>query len=118
MIARLNPLIRGWANYHRNQVAKAIFRKVDHLIWEQLWKWACRRHPNKPLRWIKDRYFIRQGLRNWVFGTMVVGEDGERKDWSNWSTPATPRSDAIPKSRVKQIRLTLPGNSTSRKGLA
>lgn len=79
VIARLNPLIRGWANYHRNQVAKAIFRKVDHLIWERLWKWACRRHPRKPLTWIKDRYFIRQGLRNWVFGTMVAGEDGERK---------------------------------------
>jgi RNA-directed DNA polymerase len=79
VIARLNPLIRGWANYHRNQVAKAIFQKVDHLIWERLWKWACRRHPRKPLTWIKDRYFIRQGLRHWVFGTMIAGEDGERK---------------------------------------
>ena len=79
VIARLNPLIRGWANYHRNQVAKDIFQKVDHLIWERLWKWACRRHPRKPLRWIEDRYFIRQGLRNWVFGTRISGEDGERK---------------------------------------
>jgi len=79
VIARLNPLIRGWANYHRNQVAKAIFQKVDHLIWERLWKWACRRHPRKPLTWIKDRYFIRQGLRHWVFGTMIAGADGERK---------------------------------------
>ena len=79
VIARLNPLIRGWANYHRNQVAKAIFQKVDHLIWERLWKWACRRHPRKPLTWIKDRYFIRQGLRHWVFGTMIADEDGERK---------------------------------------
>lgn len=79
VIATLNPLIRGWANYHRNQVAKAIFQKVDHVIWEQLWKWACRRHSNKPLRWIKDRYFIREGRRNWVFGTKVVGEDGAGK---------------------------------------
>lgn len=79
VIAKLNPLIRGWANYHRNQVARAIFEKVDHLIWRQLWNWACRRHSNKPLRWIKDRYFIREGRRNWVFGTRVVGEDGAGK---------------------------------------
>ena len=64
VIAKLNPLIRGWANYHRNQVAKKTFQRVDHVIWKQLWKWACRRHSNKLLRWIKDRYFIRQGHRN------------------------------------------------------
>ena len=79
VIAMLNPVIRGWANYHQNQVAKKTFRKVDHVIWQQLWKWACRRHPNKPLRWIKDRYFIRQGQRNWMFGTTVVSEDGTVK---------------------------------------
>ena len=44
VIARLNPIIRGWANYHRNQVAKDTFGKVDHAIWQQLWQWACRRH--------------------------------------------------------------------------
>ena len=47
VIAKLNPIIRGWANYHQNQVAKKTFNKVDHLIWKRLWRWACRRHPNK-----------------------------------------------------------------------
>ncbi|MDO9167606.1 MAG: group II intron reverse transcriptase/maturase [Methylobacter sp.] len=79
VIRLLNPVIRGWANYHQNQVAKETFSKVDHFIWEKLWQWACRRHPNKPLRWIKDRYFKREGLRNWVFGTMVRTEKGEVK---------------------------------------
>ncbi|MER8562906.1 group II intron reverse transcriptase/maturase [Mesorhizobium sp. M0578] len=49
VINRLNPVIRGWANYHRNQVAKETFQKVDDLIWRQLWQWACRRHPHKSL---------------------------------------------------------------------
>ena len=74
LIATLNPVIRGWANYHQNQVAKKTFNKVDHLIWQQLWKWACRRHPNKNLRWIKRKYFIREGMRNWVFGTTVKAD--------------------------------------------
>ena len=76
VIAWLNPIIRGWANYHRNQVAKDTFEKVDNAIWKQLWQWACRRHPNKPPTWVKDRYFVRQGTRNWVFGTEVTDDDG------------------------------------------
>jgi len=79
VIRLLNPVIRGWANYHQNQVAKETFSKVDHFIWKMLWQWACRRHPNKPYRWIKDRYFKSEGLRNWVFGTMVKTEDGDVK---------------------------------------
>jgi RNA-directed DNA polymerase len=57
-------------------VAKDTFGKVDHAIWEQLWQWACQRHPNKPLTWVKDRYFVRQGTRDWVFGTEVTDDDG------------------------------------------
>jgi RNA-directed DNA polymerase len=79
VIAMLNPIIRGWANYHQNQVAKETFDKVDYVIWRQLWRWACRRHPNKPLKWIKDRYFVRHGERVWVFGTKVTGEDGKER---------------------------------------
>ena len=76
LIAMLNPIIRGWANYHQNQVAKATFQKVDHDIWQQLWKWACRRHRNKSRLWIKDRYFVREGGRDWIFGT-TVKENGK-----------------------------------------
>jgi RNA-directed DNA polymerase len=79
VIAKLNPIIRGWVNYHRNQVAKETFSKVDHVIWKQLWQWACRRHPNKSLKWIKARYFICEGLRNWVFGTRVRTKNGEER---------------------------------------
>jgi RNA-directed DNA polymerase len=76
VIRLLNPVIRGWANYHQNQVAKQTFSEVDHAIWVKLWQWACRRHPNKPRRWVKDRYFKSEGLRNWVFGTKIKTEDG------------------------------------------
>lgn len=78
VIRLLNPVIKGWAEYHKNQVAKETFSKVDAVIWKQLWQWCCRRHSNKGFRWIKDKYFMKQGLRNWVFGTKVK-EDGEER---------------------------------------
>ncbi|MGI9484523.1 MAG: group II intron reverse transcriptase/maturase [Geminicoccaceae bacterium] len=79
VIEMLNPIIRGWAAYHQNQVASKTFQKVDHLTWQKLWRWACRRHPSKPLTWIKKRYFPRKGSHNWVFGTEVTGDDGEKR---------------------------------------
>ena len=79
VIRLLNPVIRGWANYHQNQVAKETFNNVDSAIWKQLWQWSCRRHPKKSKKWIKDKYFMSEGLRNWVFGSTVKTEDGSVK---------------------------------------
>ncbi|HFQ5889646.1 group II intron reverse transcriptase/maturase [Pseudomonas aeruginosa] len=67
LIRRLNPMIRGWANYHQHVVSKATFAYVDHEIWRALWRWAKRRHPQKGGFWIRRRYFHSVGPRNWVF---------------------------------------------------
>ncbi len=67
VIDKLNPVIRGWANYHRSQTATRTFAKTDHLIWQALWRWARRRHPNKGERWTKARYFRRIAGRDWRF---------------------------------------------------
>ncbi|EJB9167272.1 hypothetical protein MXG79_004971 [Escherichia coli] len=32
LISQLNPVIRGWVNYHRHVVAKKMFRYIDHQI--------------------------------------------------------------------------------------
>jgi RNA-directed DNA polymerase len=69
LIKKLNHIIRGWANYHRHIVAKKIFRKLDHYIWEITWRWGKRRHPNKGYKWIFNKYWSSEGSRNWVFKT-------------------------------------------------
>jgi RNA-directed DNA polymerase len=68
LIETLNPIIRGWANYHRRSAAKVTFSKVDHIIWAQLWSWLKKRHPQKGQRWIYKQYFQQRGSRKWVFG--------------------------------------------------
>lgn len=74
LIAKLNPMIRGWANYHRHVVAKKTFNYVDYRIWKLLWKWCRRRHANRRKRWIKSKYFKSNGPRNWTFqGTTPEG---------------------------------------------
>jgi RNA-directed DNA polymerase len=67
LISRLNPVTRGWANYHRHVVSKRIFAQIDAAIFRMLWQWACARHPRKGRRWIKGKYFERVGTRDWWF---------------------------------------------------
>ena len=67
LIDTLNPFITGWANYHRSVVSSKIFHKMDHKIWNMLWHWAKRRHPNKSKNWIVRKYWHSSGKRNWVF---------------------------------------------------
>ena len=57
LIRKLNPLLRGWANYHRHVVSKRRFGTVDYHLYGMLWRWARREHPNKSCRWIRQRYF-------------------------------------------------------------
>jgi RNA-directed DNA polymerase len=67
MLTRLNSVIRGWANFHRHAVSKQAFADVDHYAFQKLWKWACRRHPNKNRQWVKRKYFTQNGKRKWIF---------------------------------------------------
>ena len=78
LIRLLNPILRGWANYHRHVVASKTFAYVDAMIWSWLWRWAARRHPNKGAHWIKNRYFKTQGTRHWVFSATEPKSNGSR----------------------------------------
>jgi RNA-directed DNA polymerase len=71
LIRLLNPKLRGWTNYYRHAVAKKSFSRIDHQLFLMLIVWINRRHPNKSAHWKRNRYFRRQGLRNWLFSTQV-----------------------------------------------
>ena len=61
MIRRLNQQIKGWTMYHRYAASKRTFTYVDHRIFQMLWRWCRRRHRNKSWKWIKKKYFQRDG---------------------------------------------------------
>ena len=73
VIRQLNPVIRGWANYHRHVCSKDTFSHVDWQIWRQVGRWARRRHPNRSWKWIKARYYPPHAGRQGVFTGVVKG---------------------------------------------
>lgn len=75
LIAHLNPIIRGWANYYSTSVSKEEFSKLDRLVYLKLKKWAKKRHPNKSSTWVASKYWHTVGGDNWVFATKQKGKD-------------------------------------------
>jgi RNA-directed DNA polymerase len=106
LIRLLNPVLRGWANYHSHVVAKKTFARIDANVWSMLWRWAARRHPEKGARWVKDRYFKTRGTRNWVFAATEEKEDGTKRELTLLLESDTPirrhvkiKADANPHDR-------------------
>ena len=57
LIRILNPVIRGWSNYHKGICSKRIFDRLGTFIYWQLKRWAKYQHGNKNRWWIYHRYF-------------------------------------------------------------
>jgi RNA-directed DNA polymerase len=57
VIGKLNPILRGWANYHRHVVSSETFSYIDWQVFRMLWRWARRRHRKKNAAWITNRYW-------------------------------------------------------------
>ncbi len=74
LIRQLNPIIRGWCNYHHHIVSKVIFKKLENELAYFLWRWMVRRHPRKSVKWIKSKYF--QQTKNGKIFAAVVRKNG------------------------------------------
>lgn len=85
LINKLNPIIVGWANYHRYVNSNKTFRSLDNFIFLQVVRWAKRRHVNKSWSWLVNKYFYKSKVKfvrktgrasfvssNWTF----CGENG------------------------------------------
>jgi RNA-directed DNA polymerase len=76
LIERLNPMLRGWALYHRHASSKRTFAHVDNVIVRKLWRWARRRHRHKSAGWVRAKYFSRPGDSHWTFRGTITDLDG------------------------------------------
>jgi RNA-directed DNA polymerase len=76
LVKRLNPLIRGWANYFRISVATQTFSRLDHWMVTRELRYVQRKHPRKSHAWHKARYWAKHNRSKgdtWVFGDKQTG---------------------------------------------
>jgi len=67
LIKELNPKIHGWTNYHRTVVAAKTFQNCEHILYQQLQRWAKRRHPHKSGHWRANTYWHVEEGNGWTF---------------------------------------------------
>ena len=110
LIERLNPVIRGWALYHRHVVSAETFASVDHAIFQALWRWARRRHPKKRAAWVREKYFASPGARHWWFNGTVPAAKGQSRTVRLFLTTTLPitrhvrvRSEANPYDPADEV---------------
>jgi len=123
VIRRLNPIIRGWANYYRAHVAAEIFGDLDHYLWRLTWKWAIHSHANKPRSWVFARYFGKFNKARqdrWVFGDRQSGAYMHRFAWTKIVRHIVVKSGASPDDPAladywawRRHKPTLPINNTT-----
>ena len=123
VIRRLNPMIRGWANYYRTHVAGEIFGDLDAYLWRLTWKWAVRSHANKPKAWVFARSFGRFNKARqdrWVFGDRQGGSYMHRFAWTNivrhqtvWQRASPDDPELAEYWARRRSRAVLPINNTS-----
>ncbi|WP_054814914.1 group II intron reverse transcriptase/maturase [Nocardia arizonensis] len=85
VIARINPITRGWTAYYRGVVSSSTFSSLDSYLWALSYKWATFSHANKPKKWIVARYFGKYNkFRNdrWVFGDAASGTYLAKPSWT------------------------------------
>lgn len=99
LIRKLNPVIRGWVNFHKYNVSTDAFERFDFDVWRCLWRWCKRRHPRKSHKWIAKRYFRQVGTRIWTFSVktsdsfelnLIYATDTKIVRWLKTKSEATP----------------------------
>ena len=101
LITSLNRSLRGWANYFRHGVSKAVFNAIDHHAWGRLMRWTRAKYQGKTGLSMKElrRRFCDQEWRFACNGVVFTGASSVavtryRYRGSNIATPWTPTAAA------------------------
>jgi RNA-directed DNA polymerase len=94
LIHALNPILRGWTNYHRHAASKRCFAYLSYYLWWRVMRWLRAKHPRLTWKQIRQRYWG----RNWT------GPQGARLAW--------PAEVAVTRYRYRGHRIPSPWAAT------
>jgi len=127
VIKRLNPIIRGWANYFRIGVSTRTFHALDAWMFQREVRYVKHMHPTKSWKWQQARYWGRMHEKrndNWVFGDKSSGATLLKFSWFTIHRhtlvkgTASPDDPALTQYWADRQKRTALGLSPSKRNLA
>jgi RNA-directed DNA polymerase len=101
LLTSLNQMLRGWANYFRHGVSKAVFSAIDSFVWGRLMRWIRAKHAGRTGLGMRElrRRFCDKGWRFACNGVVFTGASSVkvtryRYRGSTIATPWTPKPAA------------------------
>lgn len=127
VLGRINPILRGWANYFRISASKRTFESIDDWMFKRCVRYVRFTHPKKGWRWCRSRYWGTLNPKRadrWVFGEKSSGAYLLKLSW----TPirrhvlvkgvASPDDPALKGYWAKRQRRKVEGLAPKQQGLA
>jgi len=106
LIHALNPILRGWTNYHRHNAAKRCFAYLSYYLWWRVIRWLRKKYPRLTWKQIRRR----------CWGCDWTSREGTRLAW--------PSEVPVTRYRYRGHRIPSPwtatgtGRATARPGTA
>lgn len=77
LLARVNPVLRGWANYFRHVVSSRTFSYLNAWSWRRVVNWLRHKHRRANWKWLRRHYLPRWRPTDgkatlWNPGTMPI----------------------------------------------
>jgi len=85
VLKRLNPIVRGWANYFRIGVSKHTFETLDYWMFDRCVRYVRSNHRRKGWRWCRSKYWGQlnpERADRWVFGDKSTGAYLLKLSWT------------------------------------
>jgi RNA-directed DNA polymerase len=100
LIHALNPILRGWANYHRHAASSRTFAYISYYLWWRVIGWLRKKHPRLTWKQIRRR----------CWGRKWTSREGTRLYW--------PAEVPIIRYRFRGHRIASPWATTTGTGRA
>jgi RNA-directed DNA polymerase len=82
---RLNPVLRGWANYFKVGVSKKAFHSIDRWMFKRCVRYVKFTHPMKSWKWQQSKYWGNLNPNRedrWVFGDKSTNRYLQKLAWT------------------------------------
>jgi RNA-directed DNA polymerase len=100
LIHALNPILRGWTNYHRHNASKRCFAYLSYYLWWRVIRWLRKKYPRLTWKQIRRR----------CWGRHWTSREGTRLAW--------PAEVPVTRYRYRGHRIPSPWTTTTGTGRA